>query len=171
MKIIFLDFDGVLNSTPSFITWRKARQEGLVHQYANPDASCVTLVNRLILADPEIRVVLSTSWRTMGDIPFLRNILINDFGLSKDAAAMVIDKTCDPKLSGRRRGHEIAEWLLENASKGITHYVILDDNSDMTPEQIKSHFVQTNFDDGFRLKDYHKARYILDLMEEKFSIF
>jgi hypothetical protein len=169
MKVIFLDFDGVLNSTVSFITHKKAREAGKIHPYANPDASCVTLVNRLILADPSIRVVLSTSWRSLGTIEELRSILQYDFGLSDDAVGMVIDKTPLPKLGSRLRGYEIKEWLEENIDKYITHYVILDDNSDMLPSQLEN-FIKTSFDDGFTWANYQNARKILDLREDYFCI-
>lgn len=171
MKIIFLDFDGVLNSTVSFLTHHKAAQEGKIDVFARPDASAVTLVNRLILADPSIRVVISSTWRNRGTIPELREILTHDFGLSEDAAAMVIDKTPNYERISRQgfRGSEIKNWLEVNGTH-VSHYVILDDNSDMTTEQKEKHFVQTHFDTGFTWAHYQKAREILGLPHDNFIV-
>lgn len=60
----------------------------------------------------------------------------------------IIDST--PVLNGRR-GHEIAHWLA--AHPEVTTWAIVDDDSDMLPEQ-RHRFVQTDFSDGLSFRGY-----------------
>ena len=57
------------------------------------------------------------------------------------------------------RGEKIKEWL-ETYGQDVTHYVILDDDRDMLPEQME-HFVQVDGHAGFSFRDYERARKVL----------
>lgn len=63
-----------------------------------------------------------------------------------------------PRL-GRKRGYEIQEWLDNNPD--VTHYVILDDNSDMLDSQL-GNFVKTDMFRGLCGADAEKAIKILN---------
>ena len=170
-KIIFLDFDGVLNSTSSFMHWNDKRKQGAqIHPYANPNPMCVTLLERLVSAGEDVRIVLSTSWRSLGTLDELKEILVNEFGMKKEIADRVIDKTPrNDSMLQRKRGFEILNWLEKNKELW-KNYVILDDNSDMLVTQL-DYFVHTNPDNGLTIDDYRKVRKILGLGKDKFFVF
>lgn len=139
--IIFLDVDGVLNHRSIF-------KPG-----TGPDPLCPKAIKRLkTLADhADASIVLSSTWRLGGR---------NSRHVQKLEAAGVLERlhedwhTIDLPNEFRgnllvvdypRRGKEIAEWLGRHPEH--TNYVILDDDSDMLPEQMPR-FVQTSFDTG-----------------------
>jgi hypothetical protein len=160
MKVIFLDFDGVLNSSASFRLMSRKKDEGKfdgkIHEHL-----CELATNNfqmLLKRFPEVKVVISSTWREYYDLDWLREKL-NSFAVD---GSRVIDRT--PKLRDRiwtsvDRGVEIDDWLSKHPE--VTHYVILDDNSDMTEYQKANHFVHTNWNTGFTLDDYEKASEIL----------
>lgn len=139
MKIIFLDFDGVLNSHQ----WIRANQhlpkiEPWLHTTVDKEAVArVEEIARVTGA----KVVVSSTWRLLNPLGKLKRIL-KDHGFTGE----VIDKT--PHL-GTARGNEIAQWLNENGP--VEAFVILDDDSDMV--HLKHKLVQTTFDTG--LQDCH----------------
>lgn len=149
MKAIFLDIDGVLN------TFVSLRQE---HKHPTPkrftlDVVCVRNLQRILEATPA-KVVLSSSWRCT-DILFM--------DLHAELAKHGIDiweKT--PDIRFRLRGEEIAVFLKEHPE--IERFVILDDDSDMLPEQLPF-FVQTSMDGG--LQDFHAQKAIEILLDNR----
>lgn len=134
--ILFLDVDGVLNCEASWTL----------------DMLDVDCCRRLLamLDRTGAKIVLSSSWRGM---PGLEERLAK-YGVM----AYVIGRT--PRLGGpdRVRGDEIADWLRHHpAELGENgRWAIVDDDSDMLPEQMPR-FVQTNFMDG-GLQDDHCNR-------------
>ena len=160
MRIIFLDFDGVLNCTGSFMY--HARRDKLCGVLvAAPNPISVMLIDSLLEEDASINIVVSSSWRraskTMGD---LKHVLFTEFGLCRDSR--VIDRTTCKYNKSWNRGDEISEWLSEWKGEEITHYVILDDGSDFNEDQ-KENLVLTKIDYGFQYPEYEKARIILGL--------
>lgn len=136
--ILFLDIDGVLNCEK---TWRTCDEM--------IDADCLRRLLSLIERN-NAKIVLSSSWR---GIPRLEERLVRA-GMS----AHLIGRTPRLYTEDRIRGDEIAQWLEVAASGEPFHdrpinYVIVDDDSDMRPEQ-KSRFVQTSFESG-GLLDHH----------------
>jgi len=150
MKVIFLDVDGVLNSLKTCIANGGYPFE--LTEYAAFDQNAIKLLQRFCDSSG-VQVVMSSAWRMYNSVEDFREHL----GLP------VIDLT-PMNLMGqyRFRGYEIEEWLETHKDLGITHYCILDDNSDMTPDQIENHFVQTDENEGFLWKDYLKMCKILD---------
>lgn len=140
--VIFLDFDGVLNSTRSMLAFGGAGR----HQF---DPVAVNLVARLA-GNANANVVVSSAWRVGSSVGELKSILGE---YSTTLAAKVIDVT--PRLSGKR-GNEIASWLAQNPDKHSRNFVILDDDSDMLESQLP-YFVQTRHRDGFGLPEYLAA--------------
>jgi HAD domain in Swiss Army Knife RNA repair proteins len=140
MRVVFLDFDGVLNNAD----WiHKMHAAG--HKHAsflqkhqddlNPDA--VKLVSDFVL-EMEARVVISSSWRILHPIGELRIMLKNR---GWDDRNLIIDKT--PRTSRGFRGDEVNQWLSEHPE--VTSHVIFDDDGDFHDIQP---LVKTTWDSG-----------------------
>lgn len=143
MKVLFLDIDGVLNSLSSSIAF-----DGYPHDFSQKgmakfDMVAVGLVRKLC-EECDVSIVLSSTWRMYSPV-------------SDAASALnlpIFDKT--PVLNGIR-GLEIKDWLDKHPE--VTHYAILDDDSDMLSEQ-KEFFVKTSFKDGMSIKNYSQLKRI-----------
>lgn len=123
MKVLFLDIDGVVNSEE---TLKRDRPGGIL----GIDAYLAFLVGRITLAIPDLCVVLSSSWR---HFPKGREQVHSQ-------VTAIYDET--PKLGmGTCRGDEIKEWLMRHPK--VEKYAILDDDSDMLPEQLPNFFKTT----------------------------
>jgi hypothetical protein len=140
MKVLFLDIDGVMNNRSCVMM-------------GNPcpiDDGAVQLLKSL-LEKTGASVVLASSWRMTNDPE-------NDDHVLKLWSRGILDTVppdwrtrwdCEPqsRMIGdwAKRGDEIAEWLSRHPE--VTEYAIVDDDSDMLPEQT-SRFVQTSYDVG-----------------------
>lgn len=172
MKIIFLDVDGVLNSTRSMIAYHeehlalsKAGLDIPLSVYHRIDPVAVRLLNRITDVNPEVKYVISSTHRK--HIP-------DPLGNGRDMKEMrryfsllgltgeVIGYT--PCSHNGHRGTEINEWLASNSTLDISHYVIIDDDSDFTEDQKDYHFVHTDGHWGFGYEDF---RTVLRLLECK----
>lgn len=154
MRYVFLDIDGVLNHeewyeskrlkelAPTFVRWE---QECF-------DPECVQRVNK-ILKETGAELVVSSSWR--GD-PELSEIF--------ESVGLPINYLVTPlaDVSTWRyydtRGEEIEEFLKKNPCE---NYVILDDDTDFTEEQLKNHFVHCSNKDGLTEEKTNQAIKIL----------
>ncbi len=117
MKVIFLDFDGVLNSV-QYDRSRSADQ-------GNIDETRLVLLKELI-AQTGARIVLSTSWRKhWNHDPSLCDSVGEEinavFGRS---GLQIYDKT--PEMKPSNRTAEIRAWLQAHSGV-VTDFVILDD--------------------------------------------
>lgn len=168
MKILFLDFDGVLNSTRTSIAFANIKGYGtgslsfstdsrypteFSKEYFRLDPIAIELLRRVI-EDTGAKIVISSTWR-LGSCVEHFNKLFECYGW--DTTDIVIGMT---PYFGKIRGDEVKQWLDENKALGITHYVIVDDSSDFRPEQ-KPHFVQTNLNIGFSHVTYNQCLKIL----------
>ena len=130
-RVLFLDIDGVLNSHRTAIGLG-----GIPHDFdaaglALFDLAAVGMLRGLCEAG-NVSVVLSSSWR-----------IVHDFReLGAALRLPIIDQT--PRLVGNR-GKEIAAWLAKHPE--VQRFAIVDDDSDMEPEQ-RPFFVQTHYEDG-----------------------
>lgn len=144
MKIMFLDIDGVLNSSRTALAY-----SGYGSMYRGDDKKLDPVALKLIQnlsRQHHLATVISSSWRIgykAKDFDFL------DLN--------VVD--CTPSLSDCR-GSEIKKWIDECSYDNISKYVIIDDSSDMLNEQLQN-FVRVNPHFGFSHADYYKADEIL----------
>ena len=133
MKVIFLDFDGVLNSAASFLYEdRKRRGKGRKHLESFCPVNetlchvCTSNFKHILDEVQDAKIVISSTWRTIYDLDWLRKKL-EEYGID---GSRVIDKTPEilpAKMSMNvERGEEIKAWL--DAHIEVTRYVILDDN-------------------------------------------
>lgn len=126
MKVIFLDFDGVLNNSTSFVyesnrrkKWKEQGVGGAVNEtLSNENTSAFQLV---LDTYPDVKIVISSTWRELHDLPWLQAKLA-DYHID---SSRVIGATPKDHLSGNR-GHEIQWWLDKHPE--VTHYIIIDDN-------------------------------------------
>lgn len=112
-RLVFLDFDGVLNCEQS------TQELGTRYRFAR---SCVAALN-LALRQSDARIVITSSWRENWTLRDNAEFLERDGVLS----GRVLGKT--PSLRAER-GFEIDTWL-RAAPYPVESFVILDDRSDM----------------------------------------
>lgn len=147
MKVIFLDFDGVLNSATSFLYEHRRREvhkEQGVKGPVNETLSlhCCAAFQEVLNKYPEAQIVISSTWRTMFDLPWLKTKLA-EYHID---SSRVIGQTPVDNWTGNRGG-EIASWLRNHPE--VTHYVIIDDNDwGITPIHGVGRFVKTDWDRG-----------------------
>lgn len=131
MKVIFLDFDGVLNSERYF---HAHGYEGLML-----DPACLERL-KLLVGITDAKIVLSTSWREHWEkeksncsaIGLEMNEIFKKYGLK------IFDKT---PFSGIDRESDIEEWLKRHPK--TSNFVVLDDRI-LDSAVIRGHFVKTD---------------------------
>jgi hypothetical protein len=143
MKVVFLDFDGVLNSLTFLLA-----QPGGRHDLLDPAA--VARLNTLVMRS-SAKVVISSTWRLKMSLDELRSRLT-----ALGFCGEVIDRTpeaqalgglySDPTLA---RCQEIQAWI-ERSSEPIESFVVLDD---AYLEDVAQFLVKTEFETG--LADEH----------------
>ena len=138
MKVIFLDFDGVLNTENNFSSTGDFSK-----------SACKNL-NKLLEDSRELKIVISSSWRHKGLKKVKEVLKGNGIDVSR-----VIDITDETDRDDR--GHHIERFIADHPE--IKHYVILDDKADM--DKILDHLVQINPVVGLTSKDIQKALEIL----------
>lgn len=145
MKVLFLDIDGVLNSTRTWIAYG-----GLPHDFRPGlprfDLVALGMLRRIVHA-ADARVVLSSAWRTQYSAEEVATAL----GLP------IIGST--PVTACWARGREIDAWLRDHEGE-VDRYCILDDDDDMLPEQ-RPYFVRTSGHEGVT---YDCARKVAELL-------
>jgi len=134
MKIIFLDFDGVLNHEQFYVKRHEADFKGYgEHPICEFDFKSVLILNNII-EETDAKVVVSSTWRLGRSINELQSIL-DSVGFKGE----VIDKTPNLRNEGDYvlRGNEILKWIRDNKEvigqdyHEFENYVIFDDDSDM----------------------------------------
>ncbi len=141
-KVLFLDFDGVLNSAAHFASLPPERAASEVeYDDRSFDRACVERVNAVVQRT-ECSVVVSSSWRLAYDIGKL-NTILRRHGF----ASRVLDITPDDPRGCR--GDEIQTWL--NLHPDVKSFAILDDDADMG--HLSHRLVRTTFATG--LTDAH----------------
>lgn len=141
--VLFLDVDGVLNCRTSWERYPRRHFHML-------DEEKIELLNEVCRATG-CRVTVASTWRR--DTKCRRLLRNRGFRgrFSRDWRTDWLRTFAEPDLV---RGDEIADWLKRNGSPA---YAIVDDDSDMLPEQMPR-FVQTSFEDG--LTQTHADRLI-----------
>lgn len=147
MKVIFLDFDGVLNSKNYFDCG--VVDSGVGWEANQIDSRAVARLNRIVEATGAL-IVVSSTWRLGKTVPELQ-ALLNARGFR----GRVLDKTGDhpPRCA------EIAAWMLEWHDMGgkppLSSFVILDDDR---VGWFGDREINTSFERG--LEDSHVERAI-----------
>ena len=142
-KIIFLDVDGVLNSE-TFHSWLWDNHVKKYYGYELLDQRAILCLQDIVFTTGA-EIVLSSSWRISSRMSKMLEEQLKPYSLS------IIDRTISDARG--ERGDEIKEWLSRNPD--VTHYVILDDDSDMS--DIADHLVKTTFYKGLLPEHAAKA--------------
>lgn len=140
-KIVFLDFDGVLNCDLS------VAQLGTRYRFWPPS---IKTLNHL-LQQTGARIVITSTWREHWTLSENAGAL-ERAGLLK---ARVVGKT---SVSGGARGLEIDAWL-KSVPYPVASFVILDDKDDMAMHRPR--LVQTDQRVGFGQEDAQRAIEVL----------
>jgi hypothetical protein len=162
MKVLFLDFDGVLNSIQSRVFWENLKDQdqwekdmqvssgGILEQIAME--FCPIAISNLeeLIRRTKIKIVVSSSWRVQRTVQELGELF-----KSKLISEAIIDKT---ESFSNTRGDEIQKWLDEHPE--VENYVILDDDQSMLESQQKK-FIKTSPLHGFQYGDVLWAERIL----------
>src|ERR1035437_1351328 len=149
MRVIFLDFDGVLNSVGSFIYNNRLKLLGLTETPTHKSFCPVSCSNlEYILEEcPDVQVVVSSTWRRNKTLEALKEIL----KVHHIMADRMIGTT--PICASRYRGDEIKEYL--DSHPEVTEFVIIDDDSDMKPYMDR--LVKTENRNGLTFTDAEKV--------------
>lgn len=166
MKILFLDFDGVVNNDQTFEELRQADP--------SPTAAELQLFSKLTAQDQSrdeffwlntmrslspklianlnsivqatgVKVVISSAWRNTFSLQVLE-LLLRHHGFIGE----IIDTT-PSKMSLRSRAGEISMWL-RNASENklqVENFVIIDDDTSARQhDSLVDNFVETDYSQG-----------------------
>lgn len=148
MKVLFLDIDGVLTT----VLW---------HGFYKFNPVC-TKTLKIILDLSGYKIVISSAWRGYNlNIP---NRL--DRELTSSGLKQYLHKDWKTDHIDGPRGYEIKDWL--DAHPDITEYIILDDESDMLPEQ-KPRFIQTDTYDGLLFEHAEKLVKLTGIDDVKYA--
>lgn len=182
MRVIFLNIDGVLNSSASCLvepgwllrderaTERALRLSELVGELTGSmvqsikavDPTAVMLVN--LLTDEGVKLVLSGSHSLMFERVSRSNRLeamqlyLQLHGLTGELIGWTNRSSAE--LHGRR-GLEITEWL--DTFPGVEKHIVLDDGSDFYSSGC--HLVKTDCVVGFTFREYAVAKKLLSIEE------
>lgn len=145
-KVIFLDFDGVLNHRDFLagVVLDIKRDEEMI------DAECVARLNSIVERTGAV-VVISSSWRYGRTIDRLQRILNAKGFTGKVAGATTTGFICAP------RRDEIQD-AIDQIGDNLVSFVIIDDDDEA---EIPGHFVLTNFKVGLTDKHAENASRIL----------
>lgn len=145
-KIIFLDFDGVLNTE---------HYQGLLQYQGKPwqdeygaffDPKAVKQLKRIIDAT-DADIVVESSWKYLG------LDAMKELWEVRNLPGTIIDIT--PSLLGKNKGVEIASWLSKYAKQDI-RYIIIDDEYVILDSQLP-HFILTNPYEGITEEQANRA--------------
>lgn len=166
MRVLFLDFDGVINNSRTWSEFARSGDEMLVIPTA---PECIERLNRLV-AETGARVVISSSWRNFAGWDSLAPALATR-GFTGEVIGETPNLVNEPGWLDRwrtregapfayerlERGWEIREWI---AAHDVTAFAILDDCSDMA--ELKPWLVHTDAEIGLDDPDVERAKWLLD---------
>jgi len=156
MKIIFLDIDGVLNS--SNFLYKKNKKKNGERALNQIDPKTIKLLNKIIEIT-NAKIVISSAWRILYSVEEITRFL-----KYHKLVGEIIDET--PKGISGKRGDEIQDWLNHNTKKyNIESFAIIDDNSDMV--HLKHKLIQTKFETGLLKEHIEKVIEILNKEQTK----
>lgn len=175
MRVIFLDIDGVLNTSTDIYERRRIKFRGKRRIPTNkkPKRVFAKLVEWML--ENDIYFVMSTSWRGNSQIEDWNEILKN-YGVKKD---LVISLT--PFHSEAIRGLEILQWLdswnnvgvKEYGKEKVNDYIVVDDDiNDIKPYINKKKIIRTDVKNGLTEKDLEKIIFYFEkekIFSEEFN--
>jgi hypothetical protein len=161
-RIIFLDFDGVLNSHEYIASLSEDERGGVI----GLDPKAVRRLTRLLSTPGITRVVVSSTWRHNRNTRQLEGVLLAA-GLRHPNAVLGrtprwLHKTPGGIYAAESRGQEIQAWLDMAPDFGVEveSFVIIDDDSDMA--HLADRHVKVDFATGLQEAHVDRAIRMLD---------
>lgn len=156
MRVVFLDFDGVLNSHEYM---RTCGEGAMPDGVAGLDPAAVVRLNRLVNEGGHPDVVVSSSWRHGRTVHELR-YLLHTSGFSGCVVGKTPDCAHKPEgglWHGAMRGNEVQSWLdlAPLYDVQVEQFVIIDDDSDMA--HLADRHIKTDFATGLTDADVDRA--------------
>ena len=153
MRIIFLDYDGVVNTL-----WFQDVNGNPNFNFPSDNkvnnTQAIAWLNKLC-RETGAKIVVTSTWRSVRNY---KECLYNA-GLNKKIE--ILGKT---KNLGIKRGIEIQNWLDTHKKLNIEKFVILDDDMDM--EHLLDYLVVTDACIGINYYVYEKAKKLLEVEDE-----
>lgn len=172
MKIIFLDFDGVLNNISNLENrgndeFKKFHVETDEMNYASLN-NIENLTKMFIYCiKNDIKIVVSSSWSLYG-LKRVKEKMYEVFGryfidsLFIDTTNFIVYEENNIKLDIPIRTVEIIRWMLDN-NYSNTEYLIIDDESVLFSEyDIEHKLVKTNSKLGFTINEFETVKNIFN---------
>lgn len=152
MKVIFLDFDGVLNSS-EFLRTEPGPLDRL-------DPSAVARLNTIVQRSGA-KVVVSSSWRLHRPLDELSRLLLS-VGFAGEVAGSTPDLSSSTRVADgcAVRSLEIRTWLDQSADS-VEQFVVLDDAE---LDDLALHLVKTSFAGGLLDEHVDAALHLLSAM-------
>lgn len=125
MIVLFLDIDGVLNSTHWYKTRVRYPAPRTMEEYHEKefDPVAVSLIKEII-AKTGAKVVLSSTWRLNHENrKAVKKYAVDFIGITPQ-----LSRPTNLSWEYRERGREVNAWLMDNPE--VTKYAILDDDPD-----------------------------------------
>jgi len=153
MKILMLDFDGVIIPEQAYLYWNgrsdRKRKNPELSRAARSCPICISNLNYVCTQVPDLKIVISSTWRKYFDLVQLKEVLEED-GFKFCDLIVGITPSIPRGLSdlNGRRGTEIQAWLDEYKEAEVIDWVAIDDHKYNIPVD---RLVHTQQEVGFTL--------------------
>eukprot|EP01012_Entosiphon_sulcatum_P040725 TRINITY_DN5441_c0_g1_i1.p1 TRINITY_DN5441_c0_g1~~TRINITY_DN5441_c0_g1_i1.p1 ORF type:complete len:657 (+),score=105.11 TRINITY_DN5441_c0_g1_i1:70-1971(+) len=162
---LFLDIDGVVVPVPSF---------GMGG--GDLDATCLCNLKSITTAHPDLRIVVSSTWRNRPEDMARLNEALGELGLppAKDvtpknarvqSAVSYLEDDPDEQMLVRDRVDEICEWLQDHAP--VAKWLALDDMDLGLDPRMAGHFVLTSKEWGLQANNAEDALHLLNIQAQR----
>lgn len=146
MKVLFLDFDGVLNSLDNMQALLELKSLDNSVKISDDfgqkfDTRCIYWLE-WIVKKTDCKFVVSSSWRIdgLGQMRAMWKARKLPGEIMDITPSDLLPELLEQYGLNVSRGHEIQQWMIDHSFKS---YCIVDDDSDMLEHQLP-YFVQTN---------------------------
>jgi hypothetical protein len=119
-KILFLDFDGVLNSTRHFLV--NDPEHYTQNRMAQFDLYNIRNLEWALSILDDVKIVIESTWGTMHKLEQMKTFL-KDAGMKQEYLDRIIDVT--PRKMSSTKNEEINWWLEDNPD--VVDWAIVDD--------------------------------------------
>lgn len=151
MKVLFLDFDGVMNSHSGYVM-RNYEGEALEEEYLLFEEH-IEVLNWLMNEVPDTKIIISSTWRKYLKLKEMRDKMVEKGFQYPDAVIGVTP-------IGKSRGLDIKDWLENNKDNDIESFIIVDDAN--IKEYKDDHFIRIHPNYGFLHYDAMYCKCVLN---------